>query len=293
MVQGPGFAPMPPVQYEQEIVVRSYQLPDGKLKALTALMVRDDVPVLVRPLEDRIEVHATARQHKVFRAFVDMIHPPKECKEKAEPAEEASRAAPPDYFARTDPLTAYRDARKTRSNELAVLARLHASAGKQCYEEAAKAFQNALRVQRRADAETYAEQAATLAKLLDSVRGQARSREQDAAVMEAEAQALAQQAEELGARAKALVKRATELARAAEDVTDAAKARSLSEQVQALEKQGRELERQARELDKRSQAIERESRQAEDTAGELDDSADELEETLRVLQKHTECKPDK
>lgn len=58
-----------------ETVVRTYELPEGKLKALIALMVRQDVPVLVSPKEDCIEVHATPTQHKTFKAFIELIHP--------------------------------------------------------------------------------------------------------------------------------------------------------------------------------------------------------------------------
>jgi beta-lactamase regulating signal transducer with metallopeptidase domain len=58
-----------------ETVARQYKLPQGKLEALTALMARQDVPVLISPKEDCIEVYGTPRQHKIFKAFVDLIHP--------------------------------------------------------------------------------------------------------------------------------------------------------------------------------------------------------------------------
>ncbi len=56
-----------------KIVIRKYELSRGRLEALTDLMIRDDVPVLVRPLDDGIEVHAIERHHRIFRAFVSMI----------------------------------------------------------------------------------------------------------------------------------------------------------------------------------------------------------------------------
>lgn len=59
-----------------EMVWRTYHLPEGKLKALTELMVRRDVPILVRPTPDGIEVQATPHQHAVFEGFVTLIHPP-------------------------------------------------------------------------------------------------------------------------------------------------------------------------------------------------------------------------
>ena len=44
----------------------------GKLKEFTELMVRQDVPILVSPGSDSIDVHATAAQHEVVGAFILM-----------------------------------------------------------------------------------------------------------------------------------------------------------------------------------------------------------------------------
>ncbi len=54
-------------------IVRTYELPEGRLKALTALMVRPDVPTRVRSVDGGIEVHGTAADHATFKAFVDTI----------------------------------------------------------------------------------------------------------------------------------------------------------------------------------------------------------------------------
>ena len=55
------------------IVVRTYELSEGKLSGLVKLMVRSDVPIRVRPLDNAIEVHATEGQQCLFEAFVMMI----------------------------------------------------------------------------------------------------------------------------------------------------------------------------------------------------------------------------
>ena len=52
---------------------RTYRLSQGKLSELTELMVRSDVPIYVRPHDEVIEVQGTASQHRIFKAFVDMI----------------------------------------------------------------------------------------------------------------------------------------------------------------------------------------------------------------------------
>lgn len=54
---------------------RDYTLSKGKLEAFTALMSRSDVPVLVRPGDGKIGIQATPKQHKVFKAFFQMIDP--------------------------------------------------------------------------------------------------------------------------------------------------------------------------------------------------------------------------
>lgn len=54
---------------------RTYDLPAGKLEAISTLMARQDVPIWVEIQNDHIVVHATPEQHRVFEAFVKMIHP--------------------------------------------------------------------------------------------------------------------------------------------------------------------------------------------------------------------------
>jgi len=52
---------------------RAYKLPSGRLEALTQLMVRSDVPVVVSPGKDQITVNGTAAQHAVFARFIELI----------------------------------------------------------------------------------------------------------------------------------------------------------------------------------------------------------------------------
>ncbi len=52
---------------------KSYKLSAGKLKALTELMARNDVPILISAGDDKITVHGTAAEHKVFERFVQVI----------------------------------------------------------------------------------------------------------------------------------------------------------------------------------------------------------------------------
>jgi hypothetical protein len=77
----------PPTFVPGETIARTYTLSSpGKLQDLTQLMARPDVPVLISPKEDAIEVHGTEVEHAIFKAFVDMIDP----KEGSKGLEEAA-----------------------------------------------------------------------------------------------------------------------------------------------------------------------------------------------------------
>lgn len=54
-------------------ITRRYELPKGRLEALTALMSRPDVPIYITPGDRWIEVHGTEAQHQVFSAFATML----------------------------------------------------------------------------------------------------------------------------------------------------------------------------------------------------------------------------
>ncbi|MFG0274557.1 MAG: M56 family metallopeptidase [Phycisphaerales bacterium] len=52
---------------------RVYSLPEGRLDALTELMVLSNVPVLVRPEDDGLRVYGSELDHQVFAGFVDLL----------------------------------------------------------------------------------------------------------------------------------------------------------------------------------------------------------------------------
>lgn len=54
---------------------KAYVLSSGKLKALTELMSRSDVPVLIEPGDKAIVVHGSPLEQRIFDAFVRMIDP--------------------------------------------------------------------------------------------------------------------------------------------------------------------------------------------------------------------------
>jgi beta-lactamase regulating signal transducer with metallopeptidase domain len=263
-----------------ETIMRSYRLPKGKLEALTELMVRQDVPVLVSPQEDRLDVHATASQHEVFAAFVELIHPSAKrgIGARSTPRPRRATASAGTTRAYSAAMKQQNEAHRRLSDVLKQFqqSKLDAAVRKQ----ATHALQAALQTQRGESA--HAAQA-QLEALLQRVRGEAEGRGHQATAMEAEAEELLQQAEELEIQAEALIEHAAEVARSAKETGEVVEAKSLREEARALERQARELECKARELERRARDMERKAQRVERDADELDDSADELESALDVL----------
>lgn len=63
------------VSQKSQEQTQAYKLSEGKLKDLSDLMIRDDVPVRVRPGEDEITVYGPPAEQAIFKAFVDLISP--------------------------------------------------------------------------------------------------------------------------------------------------------------------------------------------------------------------------
>lgn len=57
------------------VVGKVYRLSGGKLEPLTKLMIREDVPIKVRPTGDGIEIFATPSQHEALAGFIAIIDP--------------------------------------------------------------------------------------------------------------------------------------------------------------------------------------------------------------------------
>ncbi len=71
-------------------VSREYRLSEGKLRALTELMAREDVPVMIQRHDDKIVVLAPESKQRVFAAFVKLIHPEAQIPLVSTPSESAA-----------------------------------------------------------------------------------------------------------------------------------------------------------------------------------------------------------
>lgn len=245
------FVPEPGIRFfggdnDGEELVRTYKLPQGKLEALAELMVRSDVPILIRPLEDGIEVHGNGRQQHVFEAFVQLIHPSNDGRSEASPQFMVAPVAPQllEGFGR-------REVSRPRAAARAV-----------------SAFRGAMRRQREHVGVFASERASLEAKM--------RAIEEAAESLEKRADDVREAADELREKADELREAGDEL-RSSADSDDESKERQIEAKAEALERQARDIEQQ-------SEAIERQADILEKQADELKDRAEEIEERIDELQ---------
>lgn len=243
----PGFQPGGPT------IERAYQLPAGKLKALTELMIRSDVPVLVRPEgETSLTVIATEHDHAIFKAFVDMIHPEGRTDDK-------SSAAEGDRLRLAERYAQYAAAARLMGDEKAA-------------EQIARAAWQWPRI-----AEMRAQRDAMRARLEVLMR--------ESATIEAMADQLDSQADALRDRAEELRERADELRMKADEKGDSEKsgrlrgtADELMKKAQEMEQRAEELSRKSAELEARASDIESETEAVEGEMEAADEAASAAEE---------------
>ena len=275
-------------------------LPKGKLKALSELMVRPDVPVRVRPVDVGIEVHATEAQHAVFEAFVIMLDSKEEWQDYQLP--EGKLDALGGLMARSD-VPVMVDVQKDKirvqgtgpeqaifgafvelinptgkhRGNLGVVSHFGGVtagtgvAGWQAPDARQLALEQYIQAQTPAVAEYRAQaQAQREHQLYTMGNAIAQEATRRSAELEAVAEALEEQAEKLERQSEELDERADELmARAEEELDDKPRERrSVEREARAMQREARNLERTAQKLAQRAEEIEL---QADELDEEMDD----------------------
>lgn len=260
------------------LIIRAYKLPKRKLDAIFALLSPDDVPLRVRKLDDAIEVHGSAREHEVFKAFIDIINPDGK-QSPASTSRARSRTSRRSTggtetaveLGRADQGLAAMTRARRASVESARVAELLASAG-------------TLGADRQAAAAELLERAAALDSTRDGTRAQVEQLHKQMEELyrasesqRTEAQDLMRKAEEEGA--KRAEDSALQMKRELE-----VRARALESQTRELESQSRTLESQARELERAADDFERRAEELRGKAEELreNDGDDDTEISVNV-----------
>ncbi len=252
-------------------VVRSYKLPPGKLEALRDLMVRSDVPIRVRPLEDRIEVRATEAQQCVFEAFCMMIDGEDRVQDYELP--DGKLQALTELMVRDDiPILVEpgREQIKVHGTDLeqAVFDAFVRMIEPQSAARGASGTAQLLYAESLANlARSYEAKAAARAGTLRQMKAMYRS-------LQSQAGSLEQQARRLWDRAEELEERAQELEEEAEELRERGfmqRAAALLAQVRGFNDQARTLETQAETMESQAQDFEAEADQVEEKMEELEE----------------------
>ncbi len=254
LLQVPGMLEVPGVGADfgpggGEVSPRTYKLSKGKLEALVALMSRPDVPILIRPAGDGIEVHATPRGHRVFAAFVKLIEPGSDA---------VGQAGEPD------------DAPVAR--EIRQEMRKHAKEMEQAAKRRAKAM------------EKLEKRRSKTGSRMEQIRQDATVKAEKSEQLEREAEAVAEQAETVGEQAEELREQTQDLEREADRAEQREQRLAIQRQVLALRHEAERLDQHREQLQDQARAIEDRARQAEDDARDSERELEQLEEELERLE---------
>jgi hypothetical protein len=234
---------------------KAFEMPEGRLEALTELMIREDVPVLVSPGDGDITVHGNELQHMVFGAFVKMIT-----------SEEKPRAATALGYS-----TGVADAPTLKHVVEGEVDYTVSMPTVKAYADIAKQYEKKAMTQ-VAELERLHD---VLARLEKQYRAQERLYEkiwQRAEEMEEEADRIEEKADEIEASTDELEGEA--LLAAMEKVN------KLMLKAQQIENEARMLEAQAEAAEARADAIEAEAEAVEQRIAELEDKIEDLEEKI-------------
>ena len=274
-------------------VVRTYELSDGKLDALTELMLRSDVPIAVRPVEGGIEVHATPAQQCIFELFCTLIDGKDQVEEYR--LSEGKIEALNKLMVRSDvPILVEPgcESIKVHGTDLeqavfdAFVAMIHPGRTAQSERgDEALAFAHAQALTNLAS--QYESQARSFVAELQALRGQMRSFESQARAFERQAERARKQAERLHDKAEKYEDKAEKCEDEAEDVDGdernselaraqfRLKAEEFRSQAEALHHQAEALEDQADTLEDHAQQLEDEAEAVEDRIEDIEEEADE------------------
>ncbi|MBN2560566.1 MAG: hypothetical protein JXQ75_06520 [Phycisphaerae bacterium] len=315
---------------DEGVIVRTYKVPEGRLEALTKLMIRPDVPTRVRQVDGGIEVHATKADHATFKAFVDIITVKEDTKVGYRLPEEKLKAltelmtrgdVPVMVSPGEDEITVH-GGPAVQSVFGAFVNMIHPSDGtckgsqggvsvdpgriateakqaaRRAYEHAVKAHKASGTKQSKGSAggmlKTPKAQHAMQEVLAKTAKLQREFEKltQMAAELESKAEQIESDAEVLEAESDELFDEAQKLRDEASETDNHKQAARLRDKAEELEKRADSKEKKARELFKRAQEVEEKAREVEEHAEEIERDIDELENQAAEIEDEGDAEGD-
>ena len=291
-----------------EEVVRSYELPDGKIEALFALMVRDDVPIRVSRDGNRINVHGTEAQQQVFRQFIELINPGAAGRRTPAPNNSGGRGfggganrAPQGVMQPAQPgaprgsgarRTMRPDNENTKRQLADELLRLKDVDGNP--QDVAREILAKAELWQAAAQAGSKEARERIAKVSEKLRSLSELRQVELEKYARQAAQLGEQASTFGDKAQQFLQQAAELAAEKSEAGMHERAAMLEKAAKDLEAKARELEKDAAKWEAKANKVEKEVDNANDQADELNGMIESFDESSsdtdgKVEDKDTPC----
>lgn len=271
-------------------VQRVYSLPEGRLKALSNLMVLSNVPVLVRPQDDGLRVYGSELDHKVFAGFVDLLGAGEGVIHTGAHATHDAHAEHEEHAEHAE----HDDHDDAEDDDDCTAGRARVLAAPRMTDDQRRAAERELarhRERAAADARRHQEMTRELAAM---ERERARAMEQAARLdariqsFQVKADALAQKAAELDRAAKEVDRQADEIERQADDI--AAKADEVEDEGagEELRLQAERLMSQAERVREKADELRDKADRARDEADEVRDRADEVRDEADAMREEAD-----
>jgi len=272
----------------EETEWRLYKLSGGKLEAFTEFMSRSDVPILIRPKPDGIEVQATERQHRVIDAFLRIIDPSQERSTDGFGTFDSDMGLGRSFAFAFGPCAKGCNHDCERCRKAAGLKEMAKELKSKAKAEAIelrikiKGEGERIRAQVREEVDRARER---LRRHARDARSEAREHHDVIEALERQSSALAEAAESYREQAERMRERAGAVGeKASEGEGAAASADAYHVHIKALENSAEELERQSEELGSQAEELQEKARAVEEGARGLEEHADDLDNRAEAVQ---------
>ncbi len=271
---------------------RVYRLSEGKLDALTGIMVRDDVPILVEPVPGGLKVYATPDQHAAFKAFVLLIRDDREGWTEYE-LPEGKLDAVSDLMIRSDVPVYVRtddDGISVQGNAAVqyvfrnFVELIHPSKSERKIAGLSSRYEAFTGGRGFASGWRPQEMEVVRESLAQAVRARQERRAAGIEQLQRQIEALEVQMHALEEQAEELRVEADEIGEHAEDADHPDGQRALERQMRMLERRVRKFERQAERISRQAERLQEEGERLESSHERGADRMDRMEELLDMLE---------
>jgi len=274
-------------------VQRVYDLPEGRLDALTELMALSTVPVLVRPEDEGLRVWGSELDHDVFAGFMTLLGAEGDARviiNEQRQRDQAEEEEDDDCSKGRAEVIAQREAQRQARDEMRRQHEAQREAQRRMQEIRREAEREMREVQRQHsrtmhEAARHEQKAHEIEARSAQIEHQSESMEAHAEQLEEQAEAINDQADDIEEHADEVEESGAEEA-ASDDIRE--HANQLREQAEAFLEEAEQIREKAERLRDKADELRDEADELRDRADEVREEADELEDRLHEIEEDRE-----